>query len=495
MKKFFNFRPIVFGAICLALGVVASVSSAYIGVWSYLIAVAAIFAPITAFYIIKKNVSRVVTCVIYLALFSIGFLLLLGYIRVLSFGDQTIVGARIDGVVEKINPVTMNGYENHYLILKNVLINGVSIDGNVFLYESSSGIERGDAVYTSVALQKISDPFSNLFLLENRVAYVGLDVTSVYLTEKGSGLSNIVINGSRDLLLEEFAQNQAGTMIALLFGDTQYIDDALLDSYQMAGISHIFAVSGLHIGFFYTILSFLFDKIGVKRYYNTLLVTLVSAVYAYICSSVSAYRAVVMCFIYGLGKSFGNKQDSLNSIFLSMAIVLLLFPTSIFGVGFLLSYGAVISIALFSKPFQRLFSFLPKKLGDSFGVSLAVFAGTMPVVLLFFNRASIITVLLNIPLVPIVAALYPITMFGLIFSALFGYANVFLYLSNVICLGMNKVMGYIDFSPFLITYQGNYVPIIIYYAVLLLNTDKLNLSDRLRKFALIALPVSALLLV
>ena len=133
-------------------------------------------------------------------------------------------------------------------------------------------------------------------------------------------------------------QESFGVAYAMILGDTRYIDDQTLQAFRNVGIAHVFAVSGLHVGF----VVMLVNAFVKKRKKLSLCVTMaVLLFYAWVCNfSPSIIRAMIMTFLLLLAKSLGREPDFLSSLSTAVCVILLIKPFYLFEVGFQLSVGA-----------------------------------------------------------------------------------------------------------------------------------------------------------
>ena len=144
-------------------------------------------------------------------------------------------------------------------------------------------------------------------------------------------------------------------IITLLTGDRDYLDNETRNIFADAGISHILALSGLHIGIISGILLiFLFPLNFIGKYkLRFFLTALLLWIYAFITGmSPSIVRACVMASAFITAIILERKNTALNSLFLAGFIILLFSPNAIIEVGFQLSFICVFSLIVFSEKFN-----------------------------------------------------------------------------------------------------------------------------------------------
>ena len=124
----------------------------------------------------------------------------------------------------------------------------------------------------------------------------------------------------------QFNQKTEGIINALLFGQRILLDQETIQSYSNAGVIHILAISGLHVGIIYLILGFLFkplNRLKNGRIINLILVLGALWFFAFLSGlSPSVTRAVLMFSILAIGKHFNQQASTLNTIAVSALILL-----------------------------------------------------------------------------------------------------------------------------------------------------------------------------
>ncbi len=186
----------------------------------------------------------------------------------------------------------------------------------------------------------------------------------------------------------------------VLWGDTTYILQADAEALRAVGVGHILALSGLHVSFFAGALCLLIPPGRPKlRFAATGLFLLFYCALAAFPASLMRASVMTLCFLGA--PVFQRRSDLPSALALAALVILLCAPASLFAVGFQLSFGAVIGIALLLPPLSRLLSPLPKALADSVGVSVGATCGTLPLTALYFGRIPLYSLLANLLLLPL----------------------------------------------------------------------------------------------
>lgn len=201
-------------------------------------------------------------------------------------------------------------------------------------------------------------------------------------------------------ILDEAAGSYAGIFQAMILGERENLDAETKMQYQMAGIMHILAISGLHISFvgmgFFRLLKKAGAGNGVAGAASAFLI------YAYgimTGGSVSAMRAVGMFLVLVGAGIAGRSYDLLSAMALSAIVLLLDASAYLYSLSFLLSFGAVIGIGALTPEICSLLN-LEKKTAKSLAGSVIVWLMTLPIALRAYGEVSLAGVILNLLLLP-----------------------------------------------------------------------------------------------
>ncbi|MDR2448961.1 MAG: ComEC family competence protein [Prevotellaceae bacterium] len=195
---------------------------------------------------------------------------------------------------------------------------------------------------------------------------------------------------------------------ALTLGDKKDLDQDLRQAYSSSGATHILAVSGLHVGIIFAILSVLFSflerKQNGKLFKNILCIFCLWCYAALVGFSPSVTRATVMFSFVLAGQMMRRSISIYNSLAASAFFICLFRPFDLFDTGFQLSYCAVISIVYFQPAIYRLI-YARHKITDYFwqllSVSFAAQIGTLPITLASFHQFPNYFLLTNVFVIPL----------------------------------------------------------------------------------------------
>lgn len=195
------------------------------------------------------------------------------------------------------------------------------------------------------------------------------------------------------MLRPDSTQSQDAAIVsAMVLGDRSQLSDETKNDYSSAGVSHVLALSGLHVSILLSILSLLLLGISPKKAAMIKLLFVWSFTLI-VGSPVSLLRVAIMLTIIIIADAATRRTNTLNTLFIAAFIILLFSPQSLYDVGFQLSFTAVFFIAGSLQLFnEKKFWFLRNK-GTFFTyffniltVSLAAQLGTLPLILYHFGQ-------------------------------------------------------------------------------------------------------------
>lgn len=213
---------------------------------------------------------------------------------------------------------------------------------------------------------------------------------------------------------------EAGLINAILFGDKALLLEEDKELYQENGLSHIMAVSGLHISLLGYGLYRLLRRMTAPVLISVLLPSMFLIFYLALAGfALSASRAVLMFFLIMLGVFLGRSYDMLSSLCLAAIILLLRQPFCLYDAGFLLSFLCVLGIAVL---YPRLVTCFIKekdawvKLKQPLLLSISTQLITLPVVCFFFYEISPYSILINLIVIPLSSYLVFASLISCFFS-------------------------------------------------------------------------------
>jgi competence protein ComEC len=272
----------------------------------------------------------------------------------------------------------------------------------------------------------------------------------------------------------------AALLKGILLGQRQQLPDELLNTFSTIGLTHILAVSGLHVGLIALITITCFSVLRVPRAAATTATIGVLILYACITNMTSSVvRASIMASLFLIGQRLERQTDAINILATAGLIILIIWPSALFDLSFQLSFIATLIIIA---GYPKLKSLLPERWGrsqvwwaqwlrDGLLVSLAAQLGTAPVLTATFYQVSWVAPLANLFLGPLV---FLTTTLGVLTALtnpiFFGIARLFSATNALVLQGMIYLSTQFSNIPFALLpiAAPSYLAIAGYYTITLL---------------------------
>lgn len=356
-------------------------------------------------------------------LWCLPFLLLLGYFAMISQLKEPELSAAFDQKVScKVNGtirMIVKKQKGSAIYLKN---NRVSFEEEmpypcetilVYLLDESE-LKVGNQITVYGTLHKFSEA-TNPGQFNERLYYqienidYKMEAKEIYVTDAGYSGFHSALGSIKDKLIGVYESilpaRESGALIAMLLGEKYLLDDEVKRLYQENGISHVLAISGLHISLIGTFLFWLLKRMKLTVSIATVLTLFFLYCYGIMTNfSISTNRAIVMMGVYLLAAIVGKTYDMLSAMSLSAFLILLQNPMQIFSVGFLLSFGAILGIAIIYPCLKQLFS-KKNSVMDSLFLSVSAQLATTPFLLYFYYQLPLYSMITNLIILPFVTML------------------------------------------------------------------------------------------
>ena len=387
-----------------------------------------------------------------------------------------LLGLTFGYVLISINIEKKSLYQNNEKIFKGY-IEKIKIDGNqltinlkakeeiiinyYFLTpkeKESFSLKLGDYIKVEGTLQEPSSSrIPNLFdykkyLMNNNIFYL-LKVDKIKLLRKNT---NQLLKLKQFLIDVNNTNSLSSAYInALVLGNKKLITQEVTESYQINGVSHLFAISGLHVSFLSLILLFLLKNISeIKRYF---IVSVFLLFYAFITDfSASIMRAVIFFIGLKINQIFYFYIKPINLLILTLSFLLIINSFYIFDVGFQFSF----IICFFLLKFQKQ---LTNKKGIKlfFWVSIVSFLASLPICYQNFFQINLLAPLLNVVFVPFLSfIIYPLCLLTLFLPFLSIILNILLSILETLSLMFSSL------SFNLILSKTNIIIVFVYYFII-----------------------------
>jgi len=286
-----------------------------------------------------------------------------------------------------------------------------------------------------------------MYLRGKRIAVTGSG-PAAYLHETGRqypllGLAANLRETFTEWLEERTDRETASLLTAMVLGEKSMLSEETESDFRRSGLSHLMAVSGLHVTLLFAWISKASRAPKGKAAVIRSLVLL--ALYGWICAfSPSVVRGILMIVFRKAADLLHRRYDMLTAIGLSAVFSAVANPFSIVQAGFLLSYGAVLSLALVLPAIEakteaklRLEMPLPKRAfwetAKLTGASLAIASGMLPLQLLLFRQLTPASIVLNVPAIALAGIVMPLGFLLFLFANLETLVPFSLFASGAFC--------------------------------------------------------------
>ncbi len=245
-----------------------------------------------------------------------------------------------------------------------------------------------------------------------------------------------------DILRQNMDENDASLLAAMTLGDKTGLDTEIKELYQNAGISHVLALSGLHIASVGLAILKLLKKTGLGNNLSSLVAFSLITSYAVMTGmSTSTVRAMLMFGLFVLSSVLGRTYDLMSAAAVSAVLILAADPYSIYDTGFLLSFGAVLGITCIYPVIVEIPVRLRRnKIYQSICISISVTVATLPATADSFMQISLFSVIINLVVIPLMGVVL-ITGFSGIILGFIGIKPAFILKITHYILRLYEVLG------------------------------------------------------
>ncbi|MEO6187578.1 MAG: ComEC/Rec2 family competence protein, partial [Ginsengibacter sp.] len=243
--------------------------------------------------------------------------------------------------------------------------------------------------------------------------------------------------------------------IAILIGYKVDLDKDLVQAYSNAGVVHLIAISGLHMGIIYSILFWLFTKIPIVRKSRvTRLILILFCLWFFALltgASGSVLRSAFMFSFISIGLTVNKKASIYNSMAASAFLLLCYNPFLLWDVGFQLSYLAVLGIVLAQRYISKWLYFKNKFLNGVWqlsSVSLAAQLFTFPVCLYYFHQLPLFFLISNLVAIPLMTIALWLCILLVLCSPVYIIATIVGKIIFVLVWLINHTVFFVNSMPF-----------------------------------------------
>ncbi len=299
---------------------------------------------------------------------------------------------------------------------------------------------------------------------------------------------------------ESVNSDTASLISAMLLGNRDALGDNVSRDFSRLGISHILALSGIHLSLVTAMASTFFSAIQMPK--KPRYVLLILMILTFVCItgfSRSALRAGIMLILYYTMLLLGDTSDGATALFASASLICLFDPYSIFSLSLLLSFTAMLACicaGALTKHERKLYRIRPKRFRAviyTLITSVAVMLLTLPIVFIRFGGVSIFAPVFNIVFVPLLTILLYLSPFVLILGKIPYVSYIVKYPAEILTKFVLFLTGNISKSDFLSISFSSDLQLIGVYVILIGMLLAIILSKKRLKISVITVVLGVLI--
>lgn len=287
----------------------------------------------------------------------------------------------------------------------------------------------------------------------------------IYYLVEATSINKIANNNNylytiKNTLYQKIDKLKSSNYIKTLLFCDNTLSKEIKESYRINGISHLFSVSGMHINFFVSIIYLYLNKITYNKRIKYLITNIFIITYLILFPSSSLLRSAVMSILYSINYLLKLKIKKIDILLLTLGVSLLINPFIIYDLGYIYSYTITFFLVLSSSTLKK-----KNKINKIIYISLLSFLVSIPITIYNSYEINIISILLNIILVPIISIIIlPLTILTYIFPILDSILYLFTNTLETISLFISKINITKIIFP-----KPSLLIIVLYYIIFLLS--------------------------
>jgi competence protein ComEC len=497
MKKILNFRPLFYSFIAF-FSAILSAKYIFTTSWLYIGILIVLLFTFLIFSILKNKIKTFICILIFFSAGLFGYAIEMKTYDVKSFPSDVVITGRVCG--ESIQNGSLQK-----IILNQVSVQDESIKENVLLYVFGAPyLSAGDTIQFTGDINKSgalhsSGSFRTDYYKYNIRYIASTQNSNIEILGNDRKLNETIQLAVKENLEQNMDKKNAKISYAMLFGDQSEIDETTMSDYRVSGIAHILSISGLHVSIIVAFLYWILKKFS-KNWIIFLIITILLVFYCYLCGfSSTVVRASIMSVCLLGSILLGRQYDSLSAVGLAGLIILAIAPLYAFDIGFQLSFGCIIGIAIFYRTINSALRKikLHKRLAAPLAMSISAQLFIFPVMINAFGQSSILSVFLNIIVIPIFSVAYITIFLTTPLMFLDGFFQNFLWFAGILMEGIavsaNYVAGLIwSVIPKI---QFAFIAFISFYAIIFISSRMVFLKPKTKLITCLSITLVTVLIV
>lgn len=363
----------------------------------------------------------------------------------------------------KINDKTITIYFDN-------IIGKYYVDNDEKVKEFKDNYSFGDKIYIEGEISvpnnnTIPNNFNYKDYLYHKYIYYIIKIDKIKIISKNDNIF-LLIKNSIYKRIDTIKYNDY--LYAFILGKSYYIDSEVLNNYKINGITHLFALSGLHVSMFSSIILFILKKIKLNEKLSYFITSLFLIFFAFIASfTPSIIRSVLFFILSSINNVYYLYIKPKYLLYIVFSILIFINPFYIYDTGFILSFCISFFILLFNEKNK-----INNNLLSILVISILSTLSSLPIIINMSYEINILGFINNLFFIPYVTYIvFPLSIIVVFISKLSFILNFLIiimeYISKVSSNILNVKLIFPKMSLFLI---------IIYYVLLILIVKKINLK-------------------
>ncbi len=275
---------------------------------------------------------------------------------------------------------------------------------------------------------------------------------------------NILLKIKNDILKRIENTKHNNYLYAFILGKSSYIDNESYNNYKINGVTHLFALSGLHVSLFSGIILLILNKLKLNEKLSFIITSMFLIFFSFIASfTPSILRATIFFILSSLNKIYYTFIKPKNILFLTFSILIFKNPFYIFDTGFILSFTITYFILLLNESIT-----IKDNIKSILIISLLSFLSSLPIIINLSYEINIIGFINNILFIPLVTnIIFPFSIIVIIIPKL---SFILFILTNIMEFISKYSSNLLNITIYF--QRLNYFEIIIYYILLIVSIKK-----------------------
>lgn len=324
----------------------------------------------------------------------------------------------------------------------------------------------GDTVEVKGTLEvPTNNTIPNTFNYKNYLYHKKINyILKIDAIKKLKSNKNILINIKNRISKRIENTKYNSYLYAFILGKSSYIDNESYNNYKINGVTHLFALSGLHVSLFSSIILFILNKLKFNEKTSFIITSIFLIFFSFIASfTPSILRATIFFILSSLNKIYYTFIKPKNILIVTFSILTFINPFYIFDTGFILSFTITYFILLLNEN-----TTIKGNIKSILVISILSFLSSLPIIINFSYEVNIIGFINNILFIPLVTnIIFP---FSLIVIIIPKFSYILFILTSI----METISKYSsNLLNITIYFQKlTSLEIIIYYVLLIISIKK-----------------------